>query len=108
MNEKNKMTYLAFFPDWLEILEPLPDADFRKVVSFASDYATKGTSPQGLSGMTLMAFTALKKDIDRSVQKFNDKREAYRRNGKKGGETRALNARIKASMEEEQATLSWA
>lgn len=96
MDEKNKMTYLAFFPSWLELLEPLSDKDFRHVVKSVVEYATNGVKPTDLAQNEQLVFIAMRQTIDNSIKKFNDNKEIFKRRARLGGIAKARKARLAA------------
>ncbi len=87
------MTYLAVFPSWRNVLVILPFESRWNVIDALLKYATEGIDPTNLTNLEHMAFISCKTDVDNSMNRYNDRVEKNRRNGRKGGLAKAAKMR---------------
>ena len=75
---------MIFYASWKEALKDLPDSVRLEVYEAAIDFAMSGEEPE-LSGTAALAFSFIRQDIIRDMQKYERICERNRANGKKGG-----------------------
>ena len=75
---------MIFYASWKEALKGLPDSVRLEVYEAAIDFAMSGEEPE-LSGTAALAFSFIRQDIIRDMQKYERICERNRANGKKGG-----------------------
>lgn len=75
---------MIFYASWKEALQGLPDSVRLEVYEAAIDFAMSGEEPD-LSGAAALAFSFIRQDIIRDIQKYERICERNRANGKKGG-----------------------
>lgn len=75
---------MIFYASWKEALKGLPDSVRLEVYEAAIDFAMSGDEPE-LSGTAALAFSFIRQDIIRDMQKYERICERNRANGKKGG-----------------------
>lgn len=75
---------MIFYASWKEALKGLPDSVRLEVYEAAIDFAMSGEDPE-LSGTAALAFSFIRQDIIRDMQKYERICERNRANGKKGG-----------------------
>lgn len=93
---KNNFIFYNEYKEYFELLSP---EDGYRVLMAVFEYAENGSVPQ-LDGMALMAFTLIKNQLNRDVEKYEKTLEIRSKAGKKGGRPKAKN---EASEEEEKA-----
>jgi len=67
-----------------ELIEQLSPEQAGKLFKGLFSYVATGEAPE-LDALSNMAFTAIRQDLDRNAEKYEQKCEALRRNGAKGG-----------------------
>lgn len=73
-----------FYRDWLNALNDMPDNIQLEVYKSIAKYALDGTLAE-LSPLAKIAFSFVKPQIDRDIDKYNKVVERNRANGKRGG-----------------------
>ena len=76
--------YFCCYHSYLEIMEPLNDAEKGRLFTACLQYSMTGEAPQ-LSGNERFVFPAFKSQIDRDNQKYSDRCRKNAENGKAGG-----------------------
>lgn len=75
---------MIFYASWKEALQGLPDSVRLEVYEAAIDFAMSGEEP-ALTGTAALAFSFIRQDIIRDIQKYERICERNRANGRKGG-----------------------
>lgn len=74
-----------FYFDWRQHLQLLTDAEQRQLIFALLDYAETGALPENITGATGMAFSFMRAQLDRDMEKYKKRCEQNRENGLKGG-----------------------
>ena len=92
MNSVDHKGFLMFLSHW-ELLSELPPAMFKRVMQaiFSAAGADCGM-PEDMELVERIAFTALSGDVQRSLDKYDERRRKCATAGSKGGRRRAENA----------------
>lgn len=106
MDGQNKKISFLIYVEWREQLEMLSDEECGKLIKALLAYVCDGTKPE-LSGAVNMAFAFIRAQIDRDLEKWEDKCQKRSDAGRKGGIARASKAKQTSSKSKQsQATLS--
>ena len=106
MDGQNKKISFLLYVEWREQLEMLSDEECGKLIKALLAYVSDGTKPE-LSGAANMAFAFIRAQLDRDLEKWEDKCQKRSDAGKKGGLARASKAKQTSSKSKQsQATLS--
>ena len=81
--DKDKKSFV-FYVEWRDVLMDYPAEVRYEVYDAIIEYAASGKLSE-LKPLAKMAFSFIKKDMDRNQEKYNGKVETNRENGKKGG-----------------------
>lgn len=81
--DKDKKSFV-FYVEWRDVLMDYPAEVRYEVYDAIIEYAASGKLSE-LKPLAKMAFSFIKKDMDRNQDKYNGKVETNRENGKKGG-----------------------
>lgn len=83
-NKDKRPAYFCFFLEACEMISLLDVEKAGRVIHAISSYFGEGTKPEGLNREESIVFNRIKRDVDRSFEKYNDAVS----NGKKGAEKR--------------------
>lgn len=78
------MDYIMIYTDVLESVEELPDDSAGRLFKALLRYGADGTEPT-LTGAERMAFTFIRRELDRQKAKYLARSEVNKANGAKGG-----------------------
>ena len=108
MNSADHKGFLMFLSHW-ELLSELPPAMFKRVMQaiFSAAGADCGM-PEDMELVERIAFTALSGDVQRSLDKYDERRRKCATAGSKGGRRKAENAAEAKSDEDAPAGLDHA
>ena len=81
-----KSSFLIYH-EYREPLELLTDEQRGRLLMALIDYSESGTVPE-LDGISMMAFSFIQKQMDRDSEKYENRCNSNRENGKKGGRPR--------------------
>ena len=104
MNSVDHKGFLMFLSHW-ELLSELPPAMFKRVMQaiFSAAGADCGM-PENMELVERIAFTALSGDVQRSLDKYDERRRKCATAGSKGGRRRAENANANHAAEADVVT----
>ena len=104
MNSADHKGFLMFLSHW-ELLSELPPAMFKRVMQaiFSAAGADCGM-PENMELVERIAFTALSGDVQRSLDKYDERRRKCATAGSKGGRRRAENANANHAAEADVVT----
>ena len=104
MNSADHKGFLMFLSHW-ELLSELPPAMFKRVMQaiFSAAGADCGM-PEDMELVERIAFTALSGDVQRSLDKYDERRRKCATAGSKGGRRRAENANANHAAEADVVT----
>lgn len=82
------MQYVKAYYDWLDVMEALSDGERGRLLTAVLQYARDGRTPS-LSGAERFVFPAIRAQIDRDTQNYDDIAARRREAGRKGGLAKA-------------------
>ena len=84
----------VLYVDYKQHLDLIEDAeDYRALFDAIFQYCATGYEPENLKGVAMMAFSFIKKNIDRDCEKWEHTRKKRAEAGRKGGKAKAENAK---------------
>ena len=78
-------TAIMLYYEYREHFECLSDEECGALVKALLAYGEEGTLPENLTGSARIAFSFIRRQIDRDNEKYDERCEKNRSNGKKGG-----------------------
>ena len=100
-SEVNEMRYMKIFTDFMDVLEPLNEAEAGRLFLAMLRYAADGAEPEPV-GNERFLWRVAKQHLDREAEAYEAKAEACREAGRRSGEARK---RTKAKQNEPTATI---
>lgn len=98
-----KSSFLIYH-EYREALELLTDEQRGQLLMALIDYSEAGKLPK-LDGVAMMAFTFIRSQMDRDLEKYNNRCKTSRENGKKGGRPKKINKNEESENLENQTVL---